>query len=340
MNMETNTQMNLQKTLFKKNKVYLTMLLNLVLVSSVFLYFFFISNQAIFASAQKVFNPKAQPAYSHMIYGGFGEDALNKPMDVAVINEFVYVTDTNNKRVQVFDLGGTSLFKFGKEGTAKGEFKFPYGITGDSEGKVFVSDLYNGSISVFDDKGTFLRYFAEKDPSEKIIEYPGSIRIIDNKVYVTEIRKSKVVVYDMDGKKLKEFGEPGEKPGQFKAPNAVTADKDGNIYVTDSGNQRVQLFDKEGKFVRVVAGGVDGSVLVNPRGIGVDTRGIVYIVSNLTHLVFGYDQADTTTGKHLFSFGGNGESNTQFSLPNGLYVDKDDQVYITDTLNSRVAVYK
>lgn len=330
---------NVQKTLFKKKKVYLTMPVIFVLISVLFMYLFFIKNQTIFASAQKVFNPKAQPAFSHMIYGGFGEDALNKPMDVAVINEFVYITDTNNKRVQVFDLGGTSVFKFGKEGTAKGEFKFPYGITGDSEGKVYVSDLYNGSISVFDDKGKFIRYFAEQDPSEKVIEYPGSIRIANNKVYATEIRKSKVVVFDMAGKKLLELGEPGEKPGQFKAPNAVTADKDGNIYVTDSGNQRVQLFDKDGKFVRVVAGGSDGSVLVNPRGVGVDTRGIVYIVSNLTHLIFGFDQTDTT-GKHLFSFGGNGESNTQFSLPNGLYVDKDDQVYITDTLNSRVAVYK
>lgn len=339
MNMQTDMPMNVQKILFKKKKVYLTMPVIFLLISFLFMYLFFIKNQSLFASAQKVFNPKAQPAFSHMIYGGFGEDALNKPMDVAVINEFVYVTDTNNKRVQVFDLGGTSLFKFGKEGTAKGEFKFPYGITGDSEGNVFVSDLYNGSISIFDQKGTFIKYFAEKDPSEKTIEYPGSIRIVDNKVYVTEIRQSKVVVFDIEGKKLKELGEPGEKPGQFKAPNAVTADKDGNIYVTDSGNQRVQLFDKDGKFVRVVAGGADGSVLVNPRGIGVDTRGIVYIVSNLTHLVFGYDQADTT-GKHLFSYGGNGESNTQFSLPNGLYVDKDDQVYITDTLNSRVAVYK
>lgn len=339
MNMQTNTQTIVLKTLVTKKIVYLTMPLIFLLISSIFLYSFFMKNQALFAPVQKVFNAKAQPAYSHMIYGGFGEDALNKPMDVAVINEFVFVTDTNNKRVQVFDLGGTSLYKFGKEGTAKGEFKFPYGITGDSEGNVFVSDLYNGSISIVDAKGNFIRYFAEKDPSEKTIEYPGSIRIVDNKVYVTEIRQSKVVVFDMEGKKLKELGEPGEKPGQFKAPNAVTADKDGNIYVTDSGNQRVQLFDKDGKFVRVVAGSADGSVLVNPRGIGVDTRGIVYIVSNLTHLVFGYDQA-VTTGKQLFSFGGNGEANNQFSLPHGLYVDKDDQVYITDTLNSRVAVYK
>ena len=318
------------------------MLGTFLITSIVFCILFYLHDKSVFVPVQKLVDNKAQPVFSQMIYGGFGEDALNKPMDVAVINQFVYVSDTNNKRVQVFDLGGNPVFKFGKEGEGKGEFKFPYGIAGDSQGNVYVSDLYNGNVSVFDSKGNFLKYFAEQNPKEKVIESPGSLRIVDNKVYVTDIQKSKVLIFDMEGKKVKEIGEPGLKPGQFRAPNALTVDKNGNLYVVDTGNQRIQVFDKEGKFIKVMNGSPDGkgsSVFVNPRGIGIDSRGIVYIVSNLTHFIYGFDINDTT-GKTLFTFGGNGESNNQFALPNGLYVDENDQVYITDSTNQRVAVYQ
>lgn len=326
----------------KKWKVYLSMLATLLITSAVFLFLFYTYDKSVFVPVQKLVDNKAQPVFAQMIYGGFGEDALSKPMDVAEINQFIYVTDTNNKRVQVFDLGGTPIFKFGKEGGGKGEFNFPYGVSGDSQGNVYVSDLYNGNISVFDSKGNFLKYFAEQDPKEKTIESPGSLRIFNDKVYVTDIQKSKVLIFDLEGKKLQEIGEQGLKEGQFRAPNALTVDKNGNLYVVDTGNQRIQVFDPEGKFLKIMNGSPDGkgaSVLVNPRGIGIDSRGILYIVSNLTHYVYGFDLNDTT-GKTLFTFGGNGESNTQFALPNGLYVDENDQVYITDTTNQRVAVYQ
>lgn len=323
----------------KKKKVYLSMLATFVLVSGLFIALFLIRVNPVALTARTLSN-NAPPVFNNMIYGGFGEDALNKPMDVAEINQFIYITDTNNKRVQVFDIAGTPIFKFGKEGEGPGEFKFPYGIDGDSQGNVYVSDLYNGSISIFDSKGKFIKYFAEKDPKETTIEAPGSFRINNNKVYVTDIKKSKLLIFDMDGKKVAEIGEPGMKQGQFRAPNAVAIDKDENIYVVDTGNQRVQQFDNTGKFVRIINGSTDGSgensLFVNPRGIGIDSRGILYVVSNLTHYVYGFDK----DGKKLFTFGGNGEANTQFSLPNGLFIDKDDNIYITDSSNQRVAVYK
>ncbi len=323
----------------KKKKTYLSMVATFVLVSVIFIALFLIRVNPI-AIAARTISKNAPPVFSFMIYGGFGEEALNKPMDVAEINSFIYVTDTNNKRVQVFDIAGSPIFKFGKEGEGAGEFKFPYGIAGDTQGNVYVSDLYNGSISIFDSKGKFINYFAEKDPKETVIEAPGSFRIKNDKVYVTDIKKSKVLVFDINGKKLMEIGEPGIKQNQFRAPNGVAIDQDENIYVMDTGNQRIQEFDKAGKFIRIINGTADGnqqnSVFVNPRGIAIDSRGIVYGVSNLTHTIYGFDQ----TGKQVFAFGGNGELNTQFALPNGLFIDSNDNIYITDSSNQRVAVYK
>ncbi|WP_083436771.1 6-bladed beta-propeller [Thermincola ferriacetica] len=313
------------------------MLLTFLAVSAIYGYLFY--NQVEVEAIPALVDPNGPPKFSRMIYGGFGEEALKKPMDVAVIGQFIYVTDTNNHRVQVFDTGGTPIFKFGKQGDGPGEFQFPYGIAGDNKGNVYVADLYNGGISVHDSKGKFIKYFAEKKPAEKTIETPGGLRIIDNKVYVTDITKSKVYVFDMEGKKLLEIGKMGIKEGELRAPNAVTADKEGNIYVVDTGNQRVQVFDKKGKFLRIINGSPDGkgpSQFVNPRGIGIDSRGIVYVVSNLTHFVHGFDRE----GNQVFTFGGNGSANDQFSLPNGLFITENDEVLITDTVNQRIAVYE
>jgi len=325
---------------FKKKNVYRTMFVLFLIVSGVFAYLFYTQTRIkALTDLTSALDPNGPPRFSRMIYGGFGEDALAKPMDVSQIGQFIYVTDTNNKRVQVFDLGGTPIFKFGEEGEKPGQFKFPYGIDGDSQGNVYIADLYNGTVSVHDSKGKFIKYFAEKNPREKILETPGGLRIFNDKVYITDIIKSKVLVFDLNGKKIMEIGKMGVKPGEFRAPNAVTVDEEGNIYVVDTGNSRIQIFDKTGKFLRMFNGSADGkgsSIFVNPRGIAIDSRGIIYVVSNLTHYIYGFDK----NGKQLFVFGGNGSANDQFSLPNGLMISDNNEVFITDTTNQRVAVYE
>lgn len=321
----------------RKRNVYLTMVGIFVIITAAFFLYTYLQKQDQMAVQPQSSDQNAKPNYSFMIYGGFGPDALNKPMDLAVVGQFIYATDTNNKRVQAFDLAGNPLFKFGGDGEGPGKFKFPYGIAGDKKGNVYVADLYNSNISIFDAKGKFIKYFIDK--KSKLLESPGGLRIFNDKVYVTDIQKSKLLVFDMQGKKVQEIGQLGQKPGQLRAPNAVTLDRDGNIYVTDTGNQRIQMFDKAGKLKKVINGSPDGkgdSVFVNPRGIGVDSNGTLYVVSNLTHFIYGFDK----DGKQLFVFGGSGEANDQFSLPNGLFIDENNQVYITDTMNQRIAVYK
>jgi DNA-binding beta-propeller fold protein YncE len=321
----------------KKKTVYKWMSAIVVLTVAAFIAIYFFNLQNKIDKAGKMVNRDGPPAFSHLIYGDF-DNALDKPMDVAKIGEFIYVSDTKNKRVQVFDTAGTAITRFGKEGEGKGEFMFPYGIAGDDKGQIYVADLYNGNISIFNKKGKFVDYFKESDEKNKVIEAPGGLRIIDEKLYVTDIEKSQVFVFDMKGELLLTIGKPGEGEGDFRAPNAVTADEDGNIYVVDSGNQRVQVFDKAGKYKLMINGSEDGkgsSTLVNPRGIDVDSRGIIYVVNNLTHYIYAFN----SDGTKAFQFGGMGDQNEQFYLPNGLFIDESDHVYITDTLNQRVAVY-
>jgi DNA-binding beta-propeller fold protein YncE len=321
----------------KRRNVYIGMALIAIATAAVFTFLFLNNTKAVDTGLLKVLDPQGAPNYSMSLTGDF-DKPLQKPMDVTANGSFTYVTDTNNKRVLAFDAGGNFLFSFGEDGSAKGQFKFPYGISTDDKGRVFVADLYNGNISIFDEKGKFIEYFGPQDSKEKKITAPAALRIIDKKVYVTDIKSNIAYVFDLNGKLLLEIGKPGTNEGEFNAPNGVTADAEGNIYVVDTGNQRVQIFDKKGKFVKIINGSNNGkgeSIFVNPRGIGFDSRGIMYVVSNLTHVVYGFDKE----GKKIFQIGGMGEQNGQFYLPNGLFVDQNDNVFITDTVNLRVQVF-
>jgi sugar lactone lactonase YvrE len=321
----------------KRRNVYIGMTIIAMVTASVFTFLFLTQTKPIEVGLLRVINPEGAPNYSLSLTGDFSKP-MDKPMDITSNSSFKYISDTNNKRIMAFDGSGNFLFSFGEEGTGKGQFKFPYGISTDEEGRVFVADLYNGNISIFDEKGNFIDYFAPDANKNKKVSAPAALRIIDKKVYVTDIKAHKGYVFDMSGKLLLEVGRPGINDGELNSPNGITADDEGNIYVVDTGNQRVQVFDKTGKFGKIINGSENGkgtSVFVNPRGIDIDSRGILYVVSNLTHLVYGFDK----DGKKLFQFGGLGEQNGQFYLPNGLFIDENDNVFITDTVNIRVQAF-
>jgi sugar lactone lactonase YvrE len=61
---------------------------------------------------------------------------------------------------------------------------------------------------------------------------------------------SRVAKVDKDGNWIKSWGERGSGPGQFNTPHAIATDAEGNVYVADRGNHRIQVFDGDGKFLR------------------------------------------------------------------------------------------
>lgn len=118
-----------------------------------------------------------------------------------------------------------------------------------------------------------------------------------------------------------------------------------NIYVTLSIRCypiRVQVFDKSGKSLYVFDErdpkdkAKKTTYLVNPRGIGIDGKGQVFVASKITSKIFIFN----IKGKYKSSFGSMGVEDEQFNLPNGLFVDGQGRIYITDYGNERVNVYQ
>lgn len=276
------------------------------------------------------------PFFNNLIYGEFNTP-LEKPMDATRVGDKIYVSDTGNKRIQVFSLDGDAEFIFGKEGKSEGEFMFPYGITSDSKENIYIADLYNRKISIFNKEGKFQKYFQFTGENPIKLEGPGGLRIFKDKMYITDIEGGKIVVCSLEGKKILEIKYlDGSK---LYAPNAITVDKNDNIYVSESGKSRILIYDKKGNFKKIINGSKDGlgdSTLINTRGIAITDNDVLLIADNLSHRIVGYD----LNGKELYKFGTFGSESENFVLPNGLSIDKDGNIYITDTGNRRISVYR
>ncbi|MHB1256495.1 MAG: SMP-30/gluconolactonase/LRE family protein [Dethiobacteraceae bacterium] len=276
------------------------------------------------------------PAFRQVIYGGFGEDQFDRPLAVFSANNRVYVSDIDNSRVIVFDLNGQRLLTFGQRGdSGGGNLIFPYGIVADST-RIFVADLQQGRIHTFNANGEFQGFFAEAYSKNRTLRSPGALHLADGKLYVTEIKRGRVLVFDLQSQEL--LLEVGLE-GDLFAPNGVTTDREGNIYVVDTGHGRIVVFGPDGNPLRVINGSPDGhgtSMLINPRGIGLDRFGRLIVANNMANSIAGF----SLDGRHLFSFGSQGGGLTQFLFPNGLHIDQGGRIFIADSLNRRILVYQ
>ena len=130
-----------------------------------------------------------------------------------------------------------------------------------------------------------------------------------------------------------QWGDFGDKPGQFKYPAMIVADRNSNIYVVDQHNQRIQKFDKDGNFILMWGGHGSGEGEFNfPYGIAVDSENNVYVSDMYNHRIQKFDPA----GRFISSAGSYGFGDGQFKYPYGLAVDDKDVVYVIDAFNYRI----
>ncbi|HWJ03085.1 MAG TPA: 6-bladed beta-propeller [Verrucomicrobiae bacterium] len=304
----------------------------LLAMSLLFLYLYMSKIDVVNMGRQQL--PIAGPPQLMFNIFGTESEPLRKPTAVIEMARKIYVSDTDNHRIQVFDYEGNPLQIIGKEGKGKGEFGYPYGLAADANDQLYVADIVNNNISVLSGSGEFIRYFGNGTDLKR----PAGIFIDGSTVYVADIGLHKVVIFDINGQKLGEIGEAGVEPGKLRSPNAVAVAK-GKVYVSDTGNDRVQIFTASGQFLGLLDGPAQPggqSNLLAPRGVCVDERGTVFVVNNLLHTVNGYGQSD----QKLFSFGSMGNAVEQFFLPIGIWVNGQGRVYITDSVNQRIDVYQ
>ncbi|OGM58709.1 hypothetical protein A2955_04420 [Candidatus Woesebacteria bacterium RIFCSPLOWO2_01_FULL_37_19] len=184
-----------------------------------------------------------------------GQLSLISSMDVDSENN-LYVGDYHNERIQVFDNEGNFLRMWPTRGDF--EYKFPVGITLDNDNNVYVSIEGNFPlIQKFDNQGNFINEWGKRGIFSL---YDGEFRSLkgleynnNGNLYVTDEGANQINVFDNNGNFINKFGKLGSQGGQygnalgrFHDPNDVTTDYGGNVYVSDTANNRIQVFSKDG----------------------------------------------------------------------------------------------
>ncbi|MBI4687606.1 MAG: hypothetical protein HY756_07470 [Nitrospirae bacterium] len=239
---------------------------------------------------------------------------IARPHDISAEEGKIYISDRTYKKILIIDLVKNEFDYIRAE--KEGALDEPSGIWVTEEGYKYVADMDRKQIVVFDNNNKFLRAYGESGQFGK----PTDVAVYKSKIYVCDFDKNQIIVVDKDsGKTIGEIGGIGTKEGYLHKPTNVVVDKEGNIYVNDSFNFRMQKFSPEGKYVKRF--GYQGDTLggfARPKGLDIDKEGHLYVADTAFENVQIFD--DETTDLLLF-FGGYGPAPGSMYLPNAVYVD-------------------
>ena len=163
---------------------------------------------------------------------------------------------------------------------------------------------------------------------------PYSVAVHRGRIFVGDTVRRTVMVFDIPEQRSFTIGE--EDPGGLAMPMGLDLDRQGNLYAVDGNLKKVQVYDRDGKFLRTIG---NPGMFNRPAGIAVDADGQrVYVVdiggvSTSEHRVRVFD---AQVGTHLFDIGTRGTGNGQFNLPRDAAVAPDGSVYVVDGGNFRV----
>ncbi len=249
------------------------------------------------------------------------------------------VTDAAHAFVQVFDkTSGEYITRFGGKGYNDENLEKPEGISVAPDGRIFVADYITGEVEIYDADYQWLDTFSEYGSEEGQNIKSEFTDIYNGLYYLPEAGNHRISVFDLQGNFQFLFGGHGTEPGKMNNPEAAKLNSQGMLYESDLMNDRIQIFTPEGKFVKVFGtSGREAGQLKSPVGIGIDKDDNVYVgeIGNNRVQVFDKD------GNHITMWGEEGSGTGQFGNIHGVFVDKaTGWVYIADTANHRVQVYK
>ena len=220
---------------------------------------------------------------------GSGDGELNRPSGLAIAKDgTMFVVDSLNHRVQRFTLNGEYLDQFGSFGSGPGQLNTPWGIGLDKDGNVFVADWRNDRIQQFTAQGEWQASFGQ----------PGT-------------GGDTSIAREMGG-----FKRADVPVGQFNRPAGVCVDADGDIYVADWLNNRVQVLTPEGRFISEFTGDA-----------GLSKWGVDKIRSNPDMIRQRNGVRDFTPEKVIWA-------------PCAVKVDANGRVIICDTTRHRFQIYQ
>ena len=168
------------------------------------------------------------------------------------------------------------LGQIGTYGAGLGGMMWPTSVALDSDENLYLSDEYFNKVTKFDREGNPISEWGRKGSGEGEFNQPSGLLIRGEVMYVFDSRNNRIQMYTLGGDFIGQWGSAGEGNAEFNLPWGICDDSEGNIYIADWRNDRVQKFDPQGNHISTIAGGVD-SVLDRPADVAVDSSGTLFV---------------------------------------------------------------
>ena len=276
--------------------------------------------------------PKLPAGFSFGEVAGVGVDSHN--------HVFIFHRGKDMPILCVEGESGEVIASFGE-----GMFVNAHGLEIDSEDNVWVTDTRTHQVYKFTHDGELLLTVGEKGKfglDGTHFNQPTDVAVTpDGEFYVSDgYGNNRVAKFAADGTFLFDWGKKGDAPGEFNLPHGITLDAEGNVYVCDRSNMRLQVFDADGKFLRQWSGEQLGEV-GRPWGVEFAPDGTLYVIDGADMLRSTPNVARITKltleGKVLQTWSSYGAGAGQLSWGHDVAVGEDGAVYTAEVRNNNRA---
>jgi DNA-binding beta-propeller fold protein YncE len=239
---------------------------------------------------------------------------ITHPYGVAMWNGKIYVCDTRSPTIEILDLRKHQMQLMGTGDS--GKMTKPLAIAISEDGMKYVADDQVQAIVVFDADDRYVRSFGHKDFR------PVGLAVHGNELYAADYKASHVEVFDRTtGNVIRTISGPGKKKGEMYGPLGIAVDKDGNVFVDDVINCRVQKFSADGIFISAFGTlGDSPGTFTRPKHMAVDPDGVIYIVDAAFQNVQMFDKQY----RPLLYFGSAGNHPGSMDMPAGISLHDGD----------------
>ena len=247
-----------------------------------------------------------------------GSTLIKKPYGVAIKDGVLYVVDIRGPGYALFDLKNKKFDII--YGAFSGKMRKPINLTIDTDGTKYISDTIRSLVLVYDKNNKFVKIIGNGEDFK-----PSDVLIADNKLFITDIKNHRIVVFDKTtDKQLYTIGRVGSKEGELFYPTNLALGPDNYLYVSETGNFRVQKFTLDGKFVKSFGKvGTGLGQFARPKGVAVDHAGRIHVVD----AAFENVQIINGDGKLLMFYGEPGGNKANINLPTDIFIDYDNVDY-------------
>jgi sugar lactone lactonase YvrE len=285
------------------------------------------------------------PAFeNYVFYSSWGGDAkqILKPEDVAVGSDGkVYIANTNLNRITMIDQNGYIYNEIGGAGSGNGRFDFISSVAVNDEGEIYVSDGRSHRIQKFDVSGNHLLTWGSQGGGEGQLNGPVGLSFDnDGNLFVADSGNNRIQIFTPNGEFLEAFGTQVVDPDnlendEFFSPRDVAINSNGEIYVADTFNLRIQRFTSTWEYISTIKiEDVDISDdYLRPFGIAIDKNDQLIITGHDKVFICDAD------GGVIEEFGGFGRNAGEFYNALGVAVDDHGVIYVADNTNDRIQMF-